>query len=170
MFLSPSDIQQQTLKGRRGNYDRDDVDRLLGTITASYGQVWRERDRATAHSAELTQKLRDYEELERLLRDSVLAGQRVAEEVKSEAAKKAERVIESARTKAAKIIADAEREREQLTAEIGRLRSVEHDVRSACRAMLEGALEALGSSNGASDGRSPESRDGARERETTPSR
>lgn len=170
MFLSPSDIQQQTLKTRRGGYDVDDVDRLLGTITASYGQVWRERDRATAHATELTQKLRDYEELERLLRDSVLAGQRVAEEVKAEAAKKAETVIENARRKASKIIADSERERDQLTAEIVRLRSVERDVQSNCRAILVGALEALGSSDRVSDGRPPESRDGARERETTPSR
>lgn len=166
MFLSPSDIQQQTLKGRRGNYDRDDVDRLLGTITASYGQVWRERDRATSHAAELAQKLQDYEELERLLRDSVLTGQRAAEEVKAEAAKKAAALIENARTKAAKIVADAEREREQLTAEIGRLRSVEHDVQENCRAMLVSALEALGSSDGASR----DSRDGTQEREAAASR
>lgn len=166
MFLSPSDIQQQTLKSRLGNYDREDVDQLLETITASYGQVWRERDQASSRANDLAQKLRDYEELERLLRDSVLTGQRVAEEVKAEAAKKAEALIEDARTKAAKIIADAQREREEHTAEIERLRSVERDVQANCRAMLVSALEALGSSDGASR----ESRDGTRERETAASR
>jgi cell division initiation protein len=162
MFLSPSDIHQQKLKSRLGNYDREDVDRLLETITASYGQVWRERDRASSHAKELEQKLHDYEELERLLRDSVLTGQRAAEVVKAEASGKAETLIENARAKAAKIIADAERQREQLTSEIERLRSVERDVEANCRAILVGALEALGSKDAAS----PESRDATRERET----
>ena len=166
MFLSPSDIQQQKIKTRRGYYDREDVDRLLDTITASYGQVWRERDRATADIAELTQKLRDYEELEQLLRDSVLTGQRAAEEVKAEAAKKAEAMIENARAKATKLLADAEQERQALTEEVGRLRSLERDTQANVRSILLGALEALGSS----EGEAAEKRDGGRDRETAVSR
>lgn len=164
MFLSPPEIQHQKLKSRLGNYDREDVDRLLETIAASYEQVWDERDAARARVAELEQSLSGYEELERHLRDSVLTGQRAAAEVKAEAARKAEALVENARTQAAKIVTEAEHEREKVTSEIGRLRSVERDVQSNCRAILVGALEALGSDGSAS--LDPENR----RREPTPSR
>ena len=144
MFLSPPEIQHQKLKSRLGNYDREDVDELLENVAASYEQVWHERDAAHARVSELEQQLQNYEELERLLRDSLVTGQRAAEEVKAEAAIQADALLEEARKKADGIVARAQREREGIKAEIGRLRSVEHDVQARCRTVLVGALEALG--------------------------
>jgi cell division initiation protein len=144
MFLSPPEIQHQKLKSRLGNYDREDVDELLENVAASYEQVWHERDTAHARIVELEEQLQNYEELERLLRDSLVTGQRAAEEVKAEAANQADALLEEARRKADGIVARAQREREGIKAEIGRLRSVEHDVQARCRTVLVGALEALG--------------------------
>lgn len=144
MFLSPPEIQHQKLKSRLGNYDREHVDALLENVAASYEQVWHERDSARARVAELEQQLQDYEELERLLRDSLVTGQRAAEEVKAEAAKQADALLEEARRKADGIVAQAKRERDGVKAEIGRLRSVEQDVQERCRTLLVGALDAIG--------------------------
>jgi cell division initiation protein len=148
MFLSPPEIQHQKLKSRLGSYDREDVDELLENVTASYERVWRERDAARVRVTELEQRLGDYEELERLLRDSLLTGQRAAEEVKAEAAKQAEALVEDARRKAETIVAQAHRERDNVNAEITRLRSVEQNVQARCRALLVGALEAIGRPDG----------------------
>lgn len=147
MFLSPPEIQHQKLKSRLGNYDRQNVDELLEHVAASYEQVWHERDAARAQVRELERRIDDYQELERLLRDSLVTGQRAAEEVKAEAARQSEALLEEARSKAEAIVSQAQRERDGIRAEIGRLRSVEHDVQARCRAMLTGALEAIGRQN-----------------------
>jgi cell division initiation protein len=148
MFLSPPEIQHQKLKSRLGSYDREDVDELLENVTASYERVWRERDAARVRVTEVEQRLGDYEELERLLRDSLLTGQRAAEEVKAEAAKQAEALLEDARSKAETIVAQAHRERDAVNVEIARLRSVEQNVQARCRTLLVGALEAIGRPDG----------------------
>jgi cell division initiation protein len=144
MFLTPPEIQHQKLNSRRGNYDRQEVDELLEHVVSSYEQVWHERDAARAQVSELERRITDYEELERLLRDSLVTGQRAAEGVKAEAAEEAEAMLEEARGKAEEIVSRAQRERERIKAEIDRLRLVEQDVQARCRAMLVGALEALG--------------------------
>jgi cell division initiation protein len=146
MFLSPSDIHQQKLKSRLGNYDREQVDELLENVVASYEQVWRERDKSRDRVAELERELRDYQELERPLRDSIVTAQRAAGEVKTEAAKQAEAVLRDAKQKAEQIVLRAERERDAIKAEIARLEVVENDTAARCRAVLVDALEALGSS------------------------
>lgn len=152
MFLSPPEIQHQKLKSRLGSYDRDEVDALLEHVAASYEQVWHERDAARAQVTELERRIAEYEELEGLLRDSLLTGQRAAEEVKAEAAKQAESLLEEARKQAEVIVTQAQREREDVKTEIGRLRSVEHDVQERCRALLVGALEAIGQDGSAPAG------------------
>ena len=162
MFLSPPEIQHQKLKSRLGSYDREDVDELLGNVAASYERVWHERDAARVRVAELEQQLQDYEELERLLRDSLVTGQRAAEEVKAEAAKQADALLEEARRKAEVIVAQAKRERDGVKAEIGRLRSVEQDVQERCRTLLVGALDAIGQ-HAAQPPEPPEPRSRARE-------
>jgi cell division initiation protein len=149
MFLTPPEIQHQKLKSRLGSYDREEVDELLENVAYSYEQVWDERDAARARVAEIERRLLEYEELEDLLRDSLVTGQRAAEDVKAEAAKQAEHLVQEARRKAGEIIAEAHREREAIKAEITRLHSVEESVQARCRALLVGALEAIGSSGDA---------------------
>jgi cell division initiation protein len=144
MFLTPPEIQHQKLNSRLGNYDRAEVDELLEHVTASYEQVWHERDAARAQVSELERRIDEYEELERLLRDSLVTGQRAAEVVKAEAAEEAEALLQEAHGKAEEIVSRAQRERERIKAETERLRLVEQDVQARCRAMLVGALEALG--------------------------
>jgi cell division initiation protein len=155
MFLSPPEIQQQKLKSRLGSYDREDVDELLGNVAASYERVWHERDASQARVVELEHQLRDYEELERLLRDSLVTGQRAAEEVKAEAVQQAQALLEEARKRADVIVSQAKREREGVKAEIGRLRSVEQEVQERCRALLVGALDAIGQHASPPEPRSP---------------
>lgn len=148
MFLSPPEVQHQKLKSRLGSYDREDVDELLFNVATSYEKVWKERDAARAQVAELEQRVSDYEELERALRDSLVTGQRAAHEVRAEAEQQAEQIVKQARAKAQEIVAQAEREREEIKAEITRLHRVEEDVQARCRDLLVGALEAISRGDG----------------------
>jgi cell division initiation protein len=149
MFVTPGQVQHHELKSRLGAYDRDSVDELLSHVASSYQEVWRERDALRSRVEELEAESEREHELERLLRDTLVTGQRAAEEVKAEAQKEADALLDDARRKADEILRSAQGERERVTAEISRLRSVEHDAQERVRAILVGALEALG--NGASE-------------------
>lgn len=144
MILTPGQVRHHELKSRLGAYDRESVDDLLNQVASSYQEVWRERDALRERMEELEAEIARYQDLERLLRDTLLTGQRAAEDVKAEAQKQAEALLLDARTKAHEIVSGAQREREQVSREISRLRSVEVDAQQRAREILVGALEALG--------------------------
>jgi cell division initiation protein len=143
MFLTPGQVRSFERKSRLGAYERESVEDLLSNIATSYDEVWRERDSLRGRVEQLEAELARYKELERVLSDTLVTGQRAAEEVKSEAEKEAEAILDEARMQAARIVEQAQHKREEITGEIGRLRSVERDAQERCRSILVGALEAL---------------------------
>lgn len=139
MFLTPPEIQHQALKAGRG-YDRDDVDRLLEHVTASYEQVWLERDELRSRVTQLEDKLGSFREKERLLSDTLVTAQRAADEVRSEARREARQLKEDALAEVGSAKAEAERELDELRVEIERFRTLERELRSNLRAFLEETL------------------------------
>jgi cell division initiation protein len=142
VFLTPPEIQHQTLKSGRG-YDRDDVDELLEHVSSSYEQVWLERDELRRRVNELEGQLASFRETERLLSETLLTAQRAADEVRTGAEREAEQLKVEALAQVEPAKAAARRELEGLRAEIERFRSLERDLRSNLRAFLEGALRQI---------------------------
>ncbi len=143
VFLTPPEIQQQTLKSGRG-YDRDEVDKLLEHVTSSYEQVWLERDELRSRVSELEGELASFRETERLLSETLLTAQRAAEEVRTGAEREAEQLKRERLAEVESAKAAAERVLEGLRAEIEGLRTLERELRSNLRAFLEGALRHIG--------------------------
>jgi cell division initiation protein len=142
MFLTPPEIQHQTLKEGKG-YDRSDVDKLLEHVTSSYEQVWLERDELRTRVSDLEAELGTMREQERLLSNTLVTAQRVADELRTEAEQEAQRIKMESLADLGQAKAQAERELEDLRAEIQRSRSQERELRSNLRAYLEGALRQL---------------------------
>jgi cell division initiation protein len=142
MFLTPPEIQHQTLKGGRG-YDREEVDTLLEHVASSYEQVWLERDELRSRVTELEGELASFRETERYLRDTLVTAQRTADELRLDAQKEAERMRSEALADLGRAQAEAKRELEDLRAEIQHFRSLERKLRSNLRAFLEQALRQI---------------------------
>jgi cell division initiation protein len=142
MFLTPPEIQHQTIKDGRG-YDREEVDKLLEDVTSSYEQVWLERDELRARLKEVEGELSTLRDQERLLAETLVTAQRMAEEVRTEAEREAQRIKLESLADLGQAKAHAERELEELRAEVQRFRSQERELRSNLRAYLEGALRQL---------------------------
>jgi cell division initiation protein len=139
MFLTPPEIQHQTLKSGRG-YDREAVDELLEHVSSSYEQVWLERDELRGRVSELEGQLASFRETERLLSETLITAQRAADDVRAGAEREAEQLKAEALAELEPAKAAARRELEGLRAEIERFRSLERDLRSNLRAFLERAL------------------------------
>jgi DivIVA domain-containing protein len=139
--LTPVEIQHQNLKRSLRGYDCEDVDKLLESAAASYEQVWRERDELNARVAELETELASVRDSERLVGESLVAVQRLADELRTEAKKEAERLAREAQAERERKKAALERELDDLRADIERLRSLERDLRGNLRTLLQDALD-----------------------------
>jgi cell division initiation protein len=141
--LTPVEIRHVKLGRRALGYDPKAVDRLLEDVTRSFEVVWRERADLRDEIERLETELARFKELEALLRNSLLAAERAANDTQARARREADLVVEEARVRARKISGGASDERERVNAEIRRLRSLEAETRAGYRAFLTAALERL---------------------------
>jgi cell division initiation protein len=153
MFLTPPEIQHQKLKEGRG-YDRESVDKLLEEVTSSYEQVWLERDELKSRLNDLEGEVGGLRDQERLLSNTLVTAQRVADELRTEAQRAADEARTEAEREAQRIKlealadlgqqkAEAERELESLRGQIQEFRGKERELRANLRAYLEGTLRHL---------------------------
>jgi cell division initiation protein len=142
VFLTPSEIENQSLKSGRG-YDREEVDTLLEHVASSYGQVWRERDDLRARIGELEEELKGFRESERFLRDTLVTAQRAAQDLRSGAERDAERIKSEALADLGQAKVEAERELERVRGEIAHARSLERELRSSLRGFLAQTLREI---------------------------
>jgi cell division initiation protein len=141
--LTPVEIRHVKLPRRVAGYRREDVDRLLEDIVRSFEGVWRDRADLRDEIHRLETELARYQELDVLLRNSLVSAERAADDVRAQAGKEADVIVEKARLQAREITGGAESERERVRAEVRRLKTLEAEVRAGYRAFLLTALDRL---------------------------
>src|SRR5262245_28152232 len=144
MRIEPADVQQVKLRRRLLGYHRRDVDGLLESVTASYGEVWLQWDGLLDEAARLREELEQSRERERLVGDALVRAQRIAETTVAEAKSAAEALVREAGEKAEQLTREARAEPERVREEVHRLQALESEVRTRLRDFLaaaEGLLE-----------------------------
>jgi cell division septum initiation protein DivIVA len=135
MRLEPVEIQHVELRRVRRGYLGEDVDRLLEVVTASYEEVWFERDALLDHVQQLQAEVERARERERLVGDVVRAAQKTADDTVAEARKTAEDMLAKAR-KRADALDRAPRDPDRLRAEIRILALVERALHERVRTFV----------------------------------
>jgi cell division initiation protein len=135
MTLTPVEIRHlKPAKAFVGGYKRDNVDRLLDEIAASFEDVWRERADMADKVEQLEGDLVRYREIEGLLRTTLVSAEKAAVTLKEQARKEADLIIEEARSEARSITRHARADHDRLLGEVRRMRSL---LRSAL-ALVDG--------------------------------
>jgi cell division initiation protein len=136
--ITPLDIQQQQFKGKLfGGLDPQDVDAFLQMVAQEMEVLSRE-------NSELKEQLRNNAEIvaeltsrEVQLRETMLAAQKITEEMKANSQKEATLIISEAELKAERILADADRKLAQLTSQIQDLRREKLQFEMALKSLLD---------------------------------
>jgi cell division initiation protein len=136
--ITPLDIQQQQFKGKFfGGLDPEDVDAFLQMVAQEMEALSRE-------NSELKEQMRNYAETvaeltsrEVQLRETMLAAQKITEEMKANSQKEATLIISEAELKAERILADADRKLAQLTSQIQDLRREKLQFEMALKSLLD---------------------------------
>ncbi|MBI5656280.1 MAG: DivIVA domain-containing protein, partial [Geobacter sp.] len=109
MQISPLDIQQQQFKGKMlGGLDPDDVDSFLQQVSQEMEGLIRENTELKEQLRKASLELDDVRLRETSLRETMLAAQKISEEMKANAQKEGNLLISEAELKADRIVAEAE--------------------------------------------------------------
>lgn len=106
-MLTPLDIQNKEFKRSMRGYSMEEVDQFLDQLVQDYEALYLEnqmlKEKLDASEAAKTR----YQDMEKLIKDTILMAQKNAEELKRNARQEAEVILEEARVRAEKIIAEA---------------------------------------------------------------
>ena len=135
MALTPVEIRHVELRRAwlRG-YRRSGVDRLLSEIADSFEGVWRERADLADQLEELEADARKHQELETLLRTTLVSAERAAQDMKEQARRESDLIVEEAHAESRRIVRAAAGERQRLEEETRKIRA---QLRTALEAVVD---------------------------------
>ncbi|WP_085812118.1 DivIVA domain-containing protein [Geoanaerobacter pelophilus] len=144
MKISPMDIQQQQFKGKMlGGLDPEDVDAFLQSVAGEMEELIRENNDLKERLNRNAQAMADMEAREVQLRETMLAAQRITEEMKGNAQKEAHLIVSEAELKGERIVADAENRLLQLNNQIQELRREKVQFESGFKSLLDNYYKLL---------------------------
>ncbi len=144
MKITPLDIQQQQFKGKMlGGLDPNDVDSFLQLIAHEMESLIRENEELKEQVRKSSLQVEELNQREANLRETMLAAQRITEEMKSNAQKEANLLISEAELKGERILAAAENRLAQLNASIHETRRQKLQFETALKSLLETHMKML---------------------------
>jgi cell division initiation protein len=105
--LTPLEIQKQTFARSLKGYNPDEVRAYLHLVAEEIERLVRENDRLQRENFMLREDLQDHSNRERILKDTLLSAQKVAEDVTANARKEAELIVKDAELLSERLIAQA---------------------------------------------------------------
>jgi cell division septum initiation protein DivIVA len=123
--LTPEAITRLPLKRSVGvGYSREETDRALADIAASFEQGLQERAQLEEKLAELEARLPETKDLERRLRKALVTAERAGELARRASRYEAEVTLKAARQRADKLVEDGERRKALRERKVERLEAV----------------------------------------------
>lgn len=109
-MITPLDIEDKDFKTSFLGYKKYEVDDFLDNIKLSYEKIYKEHKELNDKIIALQEDMEKYKNIEETLKNTLILAQNTAEEVSSNAAKKAKVIIEEANLEAKEIIREANKE------------------------------------------------------------
>jgi len=136
--ITPIDIQQQQFKGKLfGGLNPEDVDSFLQAVAQEMEGLNRENTIFREQTQKMAAEADALAQREKDLRDTLLAAQKITEEMKVNAQKEADLIVAEAEVRAERILADAENKLVELKNEVQELRRQKIQFESSFRSLLE---------------------------------
>jgi cell division initiation protein len=138
MRLSPLDIRQQqfTVKTFRG-FDPQEVDTFLENVAADYETVLRENASLKEQLSGYEERSRGVAETEKVLKDTLVTAQRLADEMKDNAKREGQLIVREASLNGEKLMEEARAEEAKLRTEIQALKRAHRQLVEDLRATME---------------------------------
>jgi cell division initiation protein len=125
--LTAMDIEQQEFTRKVRGYDPDEVKLFLRSVAEEIERLNLENATVREEMGQVRERLEDYRQRERMLQDTLLTAQRMAEEHRENTRVESELLVKEARIKAERLLEQAQDQLATLESEIAQAR-LERDV------------------------------------------
>lgn len=142
-MITPLDIQNKEFKKSLIGYKTKDVDGYLDYINKDYEELYKENVELKDKIGILTDQIRQYNNLEETLKDTLIIAQTTADEVTSSSRKKAELIIEEAEMDARDRINDAKEKVQNIKKEYEYLKKEMFIFKSRYEGFMEVQLKTI---------------------------
>ena len=139
MNVSPLDLRQQRFNSAMRGFDKVEVTSFLAAVADDYEQALREADRLRQDVQHMEAKLAQHRESEKNLTTTLIAAQRLAEDIKANAEEEARRIVREAEGRSTLLLEKTQSRLEDVQREIDGLRLKRKDVET----MIESTIQTL---------------------------
>jgi cell division initiation protein len=135
MKITPIDISGHRFAKRMRGFDPEEVRSFLNLVSGEFERLVIDNNALKEELAQIKAGIADYKERERILKETLVTAQKLAEDIKDEARKEAQLVVKEAEIKGGQLLDQAARKAGQIEGMIQNLRverdSFEQRIRSA---------------------------------------
>jgi cell division initiation protein len=149
--LTPLDIRSQRFASRLRGVDAGEVENFLHLVSEDYAALSRERDHLADKVRDLEARVAELQGTEKLMRDTLVTAQSLAEDLRQTAIRESEVRVSEAEVKAEKVLDAAHRRASKLSEDIRELRALRSRLAHALRQTVETHLSLIDAIQEAAD-------------------
>ena len=143
MNVSPLDLRQTKFRKALRGFDPVEVTALLTAVADDYEGALREADRLKQDVSRMEVMLAEHRDAEKNLKVTLIAAQKLANDIKAQAESEARRIVEGAEQRAAILVDKAQLRVEDVQREIDGLKLKRKDAETAVEATIQALRNTL---------------------------
>lgn len=137
MNVSPLDLRQAKFNTALRGFDKIEVTSFLMAAADDYEQAIRETDRLRQEVSQLEAVLNEYRENEKSLKTTLMAAQRLADDITGNAESEAKRIVSEAQSRSDLLLEKTQSRLEDVQREIDGLKLKRRDVETSLEATIQ---------------------------------
>jgi cell division initiation protein len=143
MKITPIDISGHTFAVKMRGFDQEEVRSFLNLVSSEFEALIVESNSVKERLSQVEASVADMRERERILKETLLTAQRLADEIREEARKEGQLIVREAEVKAAQLLDQAGRKAGELEGTIQALRVEREAFAQRVRSAVEQHLRLL---------------------------
>ena len=143
MKLTPLEIKKQRFKPKVRGLDPTEVESFLEMVADEYESVLNERDRLSGEVTKLKVQLKDYQQVEKTLQDTLMNAQETVSQSRENSKREATIIMREAELKAERIVDDAREKLDKMKNELSILRAQKESFARRLKHLLESQVELI---------------------------
>jgi cell division initiation protein len=137
MNVSPLDLRQQKFSRTLRGFDPVEVTSFMMAVAEDYEQALRETDRLRTDLTRMEAVLNEHREHERSLKSTLMAAQKLADDIKTHAEEEAKRILREAQSRSDLLLEKTQARLEDVQREIDGLKLKRKDVETSIESTIQ---------------------------------
>jgi cell division initiation protein len=143
MNVSPLDLRQQRFTTVLRGFDKVEVTSFLAAVADDYEQALRETDRLRQDMMRMEAKLNEHRESEKNLTTTLMAAQKLADDIKANAEEEGRRIVREAEGRSSLLLEKTQARLEDIQREMDGLKLKRKDVETTIEATIQALRNTL---------------------------